>query len=273
MRFLIALFIWVCASEYILASTAKIFIKGLYNQADRYPNIRDMVLEYEFRAQEGKNVKAAKEEDIPLIGQGKIFYKAPYYIRIETEFLFHPSLQGEKLITIKDGKNVAIFKEDFVRPLKVEPDPRYPLLINFPFLYLLRYEEMDRILYPVVVAYEDIGSGELKGRRVAVISVIDKTKMYERYRIYMDIQNYFPVRAIFYPFEKDKEGIEVIYKGFSYVADGRIWAKKILIYKFSQKSKYLAWVIYLNNISINVGLIDDLFQIGLEEAKVLPNAK
>ncbi|MCS6954959.1 MAG: outer membrane lipoprotein-sorting protein, partial [Candidatus Calescibacterium sp.] len=163
------------------------------------------------------------------------------------------------------------FKEDFIKPLKVDPDNRYPLITSFPFLYLLRYEEMEKVLYPVVVAYEDIGSGELKGRKVAVISVIDKTKMYERYRVYIDTQNYFPVKTVFYPFEKDKNGIEVIYKGFSYVADGRVWAKKVMIYYFNQKSKYLAWVLYLNNISINIGLIDDLFQTGLDDLKDLPD--
>ncbi|MCS7244124.1 MAG: hypothetical protein RMJ36_05275 [Candidatus Calescibacterium sp.] len=253
-----------------LASTARVFLNGMYNQSNRYPVIRDMIIDYEFRAQESSNSRAAKEEDVPLIGQGKIFYKAPYFVRIETEFLFHPSLQGSKLITVKDGKNVAIFKEDFIKPLKVDPDNRYPLITNFPFLYLLKYEEMEKVLYPVVVAYEDIGSGELKGRKVAVISVIDKTKMYERYRIYIDTQSYFPVKTVFYPFEKDKNGIEVIYKGFSYVADGRVWAKKVMIYYFNQKSKYLAWVLYLNNISINVGLIDDLFQTGLDDLKDLP---
>ncbi len=254
--FLILIFILIP----VFANTAKTYLKGMYNEGGKYATINDMVIDYEFRAQEGKDIRSAKEEDIPLIGQGKIFYKSPYYLRIETEFLFHPSLQGTKLITIKDGEKSFIFKEDFIKPLKIEKDPRYPLLVNFPFLYLLRYEEIEKMLHPVVVAYEDIGSGELKGRKVAVISVIDKSKMYERYRIYLDTQTYFPVKTVFYPFEKDKDGIEVIYRNFSYVGDGRIWPQKILIYYFNSKKKYLAWVVYFKNISINVGLGEDVFQ-------------
>ena len=84
--------------------------------------------------------------------------------------------------------------------------------------------------------------------------------MYERYRIYLDTQTYFPVKIVFYPFEKDKDGIEVIYRNFSYVGDGRIWPQKILIYYFNSKKKYLAWVVYFKNISINVGLGEDVFQ-------------
>ncbi|MEN3014504.1 MAG: hypothetical protein ABDH21_00350 [bacterium] len=254
----------------VYGSTADSFIKGMYTQDGKYATVKDMVIEYEFRSQEDKKAKAAKEQEIPLIGQGKIFYKSPYYLRIETEFLFHPALQGAKLITIKDGKNTAIFKEDYIKPLKLDPDNRYPLLVNFPFLYLLRYEEMEKILYPVVVAFEDIGSGELKGRRAAIISVIDKTKIYERYRIYLDMSTFFPLKVVYYPFEKDKEGIEVVYRGISYVGDGRPWSKKVLIYYVSPKSKYLAWVLELKNISINVGLIDDLFTIGVEEIKEMP---
>lgn len=264
------LFIIIFTIYFSIANTAKNFISKMYNEGGKFPQIMDMVIDYEFRSQEDKKVKSYKEEDIPLIGQGKIFYKSPYFLRIETEFLFHPSLIGNKLITIKDGKNIAIFKEDFIKPLKVDPDNRYPLISNFPFLFLLKYEEMDKILYPVVVSFENIGSGDMKGRKVAVISVIDKSKMYERYRIYLDIDNYFPLSIIYYPFDKDKDGIEVLFKGFSYVADGRIWPKKILIYYFNNKSKFLAWVIYLNSVSINVGINNDIFDTGLEDLDNLP---
>ncbi|MFN3995719.1 MAG: hypothetical protein ACK4GR_04220, partial [bacterium] len=142
--------------EFVLGNTAKVLLDGMYRENGKFPSIGDMVMDYEFRAQDQKKSKASKEDDIPLIGEGKIFYKFPYLLRIETTFTFHPSLQGDKLITIKDGNNTTIFKEDFIRPLSVEVDNRYPLLVNFPFLYLLRYEEMDKIFYPVVVGYEDI---------------------------------------------------------------------------------------------------------------------
>lgn len=259
--------------SFSISKEAKALLNGIYTENNKFSNIKDIVIDYEFRGQEDKKLKSLKEEDIPLIGQGKIFYKYPYLLRIETEFLFHPSLQGTKLITIKNGINVVIFKEDFIKPLSVKPDNRYPLLVNFPFLYLLKYEEMDNILYPVVVAYEDIGSGELKGTHVAVISIIDKTKIYERYRIYLDTKTYFPVKTIFFPFEKDKDGIEVIYKEFSYVADGRVWPKKVLIYYFNldKKTKYLSQVIYLNNISINVGLTNDIFETRIEDIEQLPS--
>jgi len=250
------------------SNTATSYISGMYKEGGKYSSINDMILEYELKGQQDK--KPSKEEDLPLIAQGKIFYKYPYLLRIETEYLFHPSLQGEKLITIKDGESKAIFKEDFVKPLLLQKDERYPLLVNFPFLWLLRYEEMEKILYPVVVSYENIGSGELKGRQVAIISVIDKSQLYERYRIYLDTRTYFPLKIVYYPFSKDKEGIEVIFKGFSFIADGRIWAKKIMVYNFNNKNKYLTFVITIKNASINVGLTKDLFEIATKNIQNLP---
>ncbi|MFN3478178.1 MAG: hypothetical protein ACK4ZM_02280, partial [bacterium] len=156
--FLLSILFLFIYEKFVLGNTAKILIDGMYRENGKFSHIKDMVIDYEFRAQDQKKSKASKEDDIPVVGEGKIFYKFPYLLRIETIFTFHPSLQGDKLITIKDGKNTAIFKEDFIKPLSVEVDNRYPLLVNFPFLYLLKYEEMDKVLYPVVVGYEDIGS-------------------------------------------------------------------------------------------------------------------
>jgi outer membrane lipoprotein-sorting protein len=239
----------------------------------RYTKIRDMVIEYEFRAQDvSKDSKkiAAKEDDIPLIGKGKIFYKEPYFLRIETEFVYHSSLEGVILITIKDGQYTTIFKNDAPYPLNISKDKRYPLVVNFPFFPILRYPEMQKILYPVIVGYETVGAGQDKGKNLIVISFIDTSKMYERYRMYLDVSNYLPSKVIFYPFSKEQMGIEVIYKGISYINDGRPFPTKVLIYNFSYdnpNNKKLAWVLYLKNISINVGLADDLFDSSVREKK------
>jgi len=261
-------FIYFSVTNVVFGNTAKSYLNGMYKEGGKYKSIEDIVLEYELKAED--KYKVSKEEDLKLIAQGKIFYKYPYFLRIETEFLFHPSLQGQKLVTIKDGEEKAIFKEDFVKPLLLQKDERYPLITNFPFLGLLKYKEVEDVLYPVVVAYENIGSGELKGKQVAIISIIDKSQLYERYRIYLDTQTYFPLKIIYYPPSKDKEGIEVIFKGFSYVADGRIWAKKILIYKINKNQKYLSSVINITNMSINVGLTNDLFNISTKNIQDLP---
>jgi outer membrane lipoprotein-sorting protein len=239
----------------------------------KYTKIKDVVIDYEFRAQEvSKDSKkiAAKEDDIPLIGKGKIFYKEPYYLRIETEFVYHSALEGVVLITIKDGEYTVIFKNDAPYPLNVSKDNRYPLVVNFPFFPLLKYPEVEKILYPVVVGYEQGGIGQEKGKNLIVISFIDTSKMYERYRMYLDISNYLPFKVIFYPFSKEQTGIEVIYKGISYINDGRPWPTKILIYNFSYdnpNNKKLAWVLYLKNISVNIGLSDDLFDTSIKEKK------
>ncbi|MCX7871236.1 MAG: outer membrane lipoprotein-sorting protein [bacterium] len=247
------------------------YIKKVY--IGKYTKIKDMVIDYEFRAQDvSKDSKkiAAKEEDIPLIGKGKIFYKEPYYLRIETEFVYHSSLEGVILITIKDGEYTVILKNDAPYPLNISKDNRYPLIVNFPFFPLLRYPEVEKILYPVVVGYEQIGTGQEKGKNLVVISFIDTSKMYERYRMYLDPNNYLPAKFIFYPFSKEQTGIEVVYKGISYINDGRPFPTKILIYNFSYdnpNNKKLAWVLYLENISVNVGLSDDLFDTSVREKR------
>ena len=239
------------SSSYIFA---KRIIDNLYTAGAKYPPINSLMIDYLLKAADDPfKLKATTEDDLPDAFQGRIYFKAPYYLRMDMEFL-SGAFQGERLINLLNGKNYIIFKEGYPKPIRIDPDPHHPLTPFLPLYGILRYEENIRYK-PFLVA-----EGSFMGFQVWIISIIDSKKVEEKARLYVDKDTYIPVRIIL-PKRKDRPRIEFIYRSFMILDDNRPFPSKVLKFVYSDKGeRYLEKVYIFKSVAVNVELPDSLFE-------------
>ena len=255
---ILSLFILLITINALPLSPSYIFamrvIENLYTSGAKYPPINSLMIDYLLKgADDPFKLKAKTEDDVPDAFQGRIYFKAPHYLRMDMEFLSGP-FQGERLINLLNGKNYIIFKEGYPKPLKIKEDPHHPFTPFLPLYGILKYE--DDIRYkPFLVA-----EGTFMGFNVWIISIIDSKNVEEKARLYVDKKTYIPVRIILPP-KKDRPKIEYIYRSFMILDDNRPFPSKVLKYVYSSSGeKYLDKVYIFKSVLVNIDLPDSLFE-------------
>lgn len=222
----------------------------------------------EFRVKKNLSGKDTKDpSDLQNFIQGKIYFKAPNKLRVDSSFATHAMLNSEQFVLIRDGTTEWLFKNGMDYPMKKRSDTQESSSY-LPFRFQL-YDGGDW-------EYVFLGQENKEGRLIYVIGIVsDKDPDREIKKVWVDAQYLVPVKLqykvekwvsvrenmiiqndeVVVVKKKKQITVEQVYKNIRQTSDGRWIPTQMELYQ----NGTLMQVVYYDKVGVNFQLPDTLF--------------
>jgi outer membrane lipoprotein-sorting protein len=216
------------------------------------------------------------EDDLNPFSKGRVFFKKPYFLRVESTLL-GPGLAGEEFVLIRTGKFIFAYKNGIDIPIAESlDDPTQPSQL-LPFGLQL----------PIPTRYLQttlIGETDSFGEKNYILGLLDRTDPdHDILKVWVDEKHHFVRRAEWYELRQKKSSIQIASSDGAIPVYKKIVIKVTALYedplqlpngywipmrieRYENWSKNLkglgslAQVVVYSHASVNSGLPDALFQ-------------